>query len=162
VDHYQGVVMDYLRANRSVFLNTECCIQLEAGANPDRGTHWYCDAVAVDFNKAVVLLCEVSYAKSLGSLFKRLSEWNRHWEGIRAALVRDCAVPADWNVQPWLFFPKVYEPSAVKGLERLRRPADRQSAMPYPRITHLEDVAPWKYPSWNRTQQHDTAEPQVT
>ncbi len=150
MDYYQGVVTEYLRASRSIFINTECCIQLEAADNPDRGTHWYCDAVAVDFEKPSVFLCEISYARSLGALVKRLSDWSRHWEGIRAALARDCRLPGDWPVQPWVFFPKVYEPAALDGLERLRKSGECDLAMPYPRITFLEDVAPWKYPSWNR------------
>jgi hypothetical protein len=28
MDYYQGVVVEYLRADRSVFVNTECCIEL--------------------------------------------------------------------------------------------------------------------------------------
>lgn len=150
MDYYQGVVTEYLRASRSVFINTECCIQLEAGDNPDRGTHWYCDAVAVDFAKSSVFLCEISYAKSPSALMKRLSDWNRHWDGIRAALVRDCRLRGDWPVQPWVFFPKVYETAVLGGLERLRRSEEHDATMPYPRITFLEEVAPWKYPAWNR------------
>ncbi len=47
MDYYQGVVTDYLRADRAMFVNTECCIQLDEGNNPDAfpGRHWYCDAV---------------------------------------------------------------------------------------------------------------------
>jgi hypothetical protein len=28
MDYYQGVVLDYLRADRAIFINAECCIQL--------------------------------------------------------------------------------------------------------------------------------------
>lgn len=28
MDYYQGVVLDYVRADRAVFVNPECCIQL--------------------------------------------------------------------------------------------------------------------------------------
>jgi hypothetical protein len=42
MDYFQGVVTDYLRANRATFVNTECCIQLNPGPNPDTGgPHWY-------------------------------------------------------------------------------------------------------------------------
>ncbi len=34
MDYYANVVIDYLRANRSTFVNTEYCIQLNPG-NPD-------------------------------------------------------------------------------------------------------------------------------
>jgi hypothetical protein len=50
MNYYESVVVDYLRADRAIFVNTECCIQLNEAVNPDNsGPHWYCDAVAVDF-----------------------------------------------------------------------------------------------------------------
>jgi hypothetical protein len=151
MDYYQGVVLEYLRANRTVFVNFECCIQLEPGDNPDKGSHWYCDAVAVDFAKSAVFLCEISYAKSLGALIRRLADWNDHWNEIRVALTRDCSIPTDFVVQPWIFFPKTYEAAASAGLERLRKSAERTPRMPFPRISFLEDVVPWKYRSWDRS-----------
>lgn len=60
----QGVVVEHFRADRSVFVNTECCVQLNPQKNPDTGgLHWYCDAVAIDFGAKpvpTVFLCEVS------------------------------------------------------------------------------------------------------
>ena len=48
MDHFESVVLEYLRADRALFVNSQCCIQLNPGANPDTGgPHWYCDAVAV-------------------------------------------------------------------------------------------------------------------
>src|SRR5260370_41944842 len=42
---------------RFVFVNTECCIQINPADNPDRsGPHWYCDAVAADFRSKTVFL----------------------------------------------------------------------------------------------------------
>jgi hypothetical protein len=83
MDFYQGVVVDYLRADRAVFLNTECCLQLNEGPNPDTsGPHWYCDAVAVDFTNKTVFLCEISYAGRLGSLIERLKAWTELWPGV--------------------------------------------------------------------------------
>lgn len=151
LDYYQGVVTDFLRANRALFLNTECCIQVNPGENPDKsGPHWFCDAVAVDFGRAAIFLCEVSYAKSLGSLVKRLSEWDAHWPSVLEALVRDNHLPQGWPVQPWVFVPKHCEPALDSGLARVREMAGRPLAMPQPRVTFLEEVAPWKYWSWNR------------
>jgi hypothetical protein len=147
MDYYQGVVIEYLRANRARFVNTECLIQLEAGDNPDRGTHWYCDAVAIDLRESAVFLCEISYSQTLSSLIKRLDAWRNHWDEIRAALVRDCAIEATWPVQPWIFVP-----SARKDVLERRLPiigSGRLSAMPMPKVTYLEDVAPWNYRSWN-------------
>lgn len=149
MDYYQGVVCDYLRADRALFLNTECCIQLNAAANPDSsGPHWFCDAIAIDFRCSTVYLCEVSYARSLGALLKRLSKWNALWAGVCAALARDCRVPSEWPVRPWLFIPEGCTPMAVAGIRKLREA--NGSAMPIPRITTLEMVAPWIYTSWNR------------
>jgi len=54
MDYFQGVVTEYLRANRATFVNTECLIQLEAGDTPAKGQHWYCDAVAVNFKEKTV------------------------------------------------------------------------------------------------------------
>ncbi|SUZ36725.1 hypothetical protein [Xanthomonas arboricola] len=52
MDHFEGVVLDYLRADRALFVNSQCCIQLNEGANPDTsGPHWYCDAVGVSFKE---------------------------------------------------------------------------------------------------------------
>ena len=151
MDYYQGVVTEYLRADRSIFVNTECCIQLNKAENPDTsGPHWYCDAVAVDFRNEMVFLCEVSFAKGLGALLKRLAAWNTHWTGVRAAIVRDCSVPDQWEVRPWLFIPESYVPKAVTGIARLGDHDDPERLMPDPKITTLELVTPWSYCSWNR------------
>ncbi len=46
MDYYASIVIDYLRANRSTFVNTDYCIQVNPG-NPDTsGSPWYWDAVA--------------------------------------------------------------------------------------------------------------------
>jgi hypothetical protein len=69
VNFYESVVIDYLRSDRAVFVNTELCIQINAGDNPDTsGPHWYCDAVACDFKRRTVFLCEISYSKQLADL----------------------------------------------------------------------------------------------
>ena len=74
MNYYESVAIDYLRADRSIFVNTECCIQLNQAHNPDTsGPHWYCDAVAVDFKGKTIFLVEISYGKQLTELTKRLS-----------------------------------------------------------------------------------------
>jgi len=56
MDYYQGVVLDYLRADRAIFINAECCIQLNEAHNPDSsGPHWYCDAGGLRLPRAVHL-----------------------------------------------------------------------------------------------------------
>ena len=148
MDYYQGVVVEYLRADRAVFVNTECCIQLNPGKNPDvTGPHWYCDAVALDLRRKTVFLCEVSYSSSLTALFSRLGDWSGSWSGVRAALIRDCLVESTWSVQPWLFVPKARREGLQKKLALL---CESRSEMPMPLITDLENVVPWKYAAWNR------------
>ena len=148
MDYFQGVVTEYLRADRAVFVNTECCIQLNPGANPDTsGPHWYCDAVAVNFRDESVSLCEVSYSQSLGALIKRLEGWSANWSKLREALIRDCAIPATWQVRPWLFVPADRQRKLAQKLPKLIV----DGGMPHPLITTLESVVPWKYKSWNRS-----------
>lgn len=49
MDNCESLVLEYLRADRSVFVNTQCCIQLFDSPNPDKsGPHWYCDLVLRD------------------------------------------------------------------------------------------------------------------
>ena len=105
MDYFQGVVTEYLRANRATFVNTECLIQLDTGDAPAKGQHWYCDAVAVNFKERTAYLCEVTYSRTLYSLLARLSGWINNWSGIKAALHRDCGVGPDWRVVPWIFVP---------------------------------------------------------
>jgi hypothetical protein len=86
------VVVEYLRADRAVFVNTECCIQLDKDRNVDKTKHWYCDAVAADFRHKTVFLCETSFATPPTSLINRLREWHANWSGDRA--------PAQ-KLRPW-------------------------------------------------------------
>lgn len=148
MDFYQGVVIDYLRADRAVFVNTECCIQLNEGPNPDNsGHHWYCDAVAVDFRNRETFLCEISFEESLGKLKKRLNEWIGHWPELCKALKRDSKVPADFGVRPWLFVPARSVAQIIASLEATKG-ADGTPLFKT-RITPLEKVQPWFYHSWN-------------
>jgi hypothetical protein len=151
MDYFQGVVTEYLRADRAMFVNTECCIQLNPGANPDRtGLHWFCDVVAVNLRDKQVFLCEVTYAKTLGALNKRLISWASNWDLLRAALIRDCGLQQDWPVQPWLFVPHDLRMLLEEKLSKIVNLGAGQHQMPLPKITDLEEVAPWKYRSWNR------------
>ena len=148
MDFYQGVVIDYLRADRAVFVNAECCIQLNEGANPDNcGPHWYCDAVAVDFRNHETFLCEISFEESLGKLKKRLKEWSDHWPELCNALKRDCNVPTDFGVRPWLFVPAGSVDRIVASLEAMKG-ADGAPLFKT-RITPLQKVQPWLFHAWS-------------
>lgn len=167
MDYYQGIVTDYLRADRSVFVNTECCIQIEASPDPDtNGKHWFCDIAAVDLRSKptpTMFLCEVSYAQKLAALTRRLKQWAEHWDDVHAALKRDCNIPDDWPVRPWLFVPQ----ALVKCLVDKLAPITRPDGTPVfkPRITTLESVQPWNFPDWNHrdceTDKSDTDIPEA-
>jgi hypothetical protein len=153
MDYYQGVVVDYLRADRAVFVNTECCIQLDEGAVPAKDQHWFCDAVAIDLRGApkdgtpTVFLCEISYAVALGKLVRRLKCWKDNWAGVRKALQRDCKIPSHWPVRPWLFVPEALISRLVGKLEPMTCLDGTEGFKP--RITALESVQPWRFHSWD-------------
>jgi hypothetical protein len=149
VDYFQGVVSDFLRANRGTYVNTECCIQINHGANPDvSGPHWYCDALAVQIPTECAYLCEISFAKGLAAMRNRFGEWREQWTLVREALRRDCGIPSHWRVRPWAFVPT----DLRHHLKDFTTAPDSlpSNVMPPVMITHLEDVLPWKYKSWHR------------
>lgn len=151
MDYFQGVVAEYLRADRACFLNPECLIQLDEGVkSPAKGRSWYCDIVAVDLRKKSVWLCEVTYSKDLSKLLQRLAAWHTNWDGVRHAIYRDCRVPEDFFVSPWAFVPKGHIPRLKEGLSQILAAGSEMTQMPYPRIRSLETVTPWRY-QWNRT-----------
>ena len=105
MDYFQGVVTEFLRADRAVFVNTECLLQIESGDVPAKGRHWYCDAVAVNLREEIAYLCEITYSNTMYSLLTRLNAWRKNWPMVRLAIERDCAVPATWQIQPLVFIP---------------------------------------------------------
>src|SRR5690348_10555109 len=115
MDYYENVVFHYLRSDRALFINSECCIQLNPVPNPDTsGPHWYCDAIAVDLRGKSIFLCEVSYGKGLDSLKKRLGEWHSDWDKVCLALVRDSYLEKNWPIRPWLFVPEQLVPLLLR------------------------------------------------
>jgi|ERR1700733_1641987 len=147
MNYYETVVIDYLRADRSIFVNTEYCIQLEPG-NPDTsGPHWYCDAVALDLCAKKIFLCEISYADKLADLTKRLQGWHDHWDQIRVALKRHCYLAEAWPIHPWLFIRQDHDTLMKKRLDQI---ANGQPKKFDCKITHFEEVQPWLYSSHDR------------
>ncbi|MFC0156325.1 hypothetical protein ACFFJ4_22975 [Xanthomonas dyei] len=51
MDPFEGMVLDYLRADRSLFVNSLCHIQLYEEANPDTNGPLVCDVVGVIVKK---------------------------------------------------------------------------------------------------------------
>lgn len=145
MDYFQGVVTEYLVAEKSTYVNTELLIQLDSGV-PAKGRYWYCDAAAVNFSEKTVYLCEVTYSKTMSSLAKRLLAWNENWDELVFSMRRDSKIPNDWSIQPWAFIPEQYHSSLKNKIASI----EAESRMPYPRITYLESVVPWKYVTWDR------------
>ena len=148
MDYYQGVVYDFLQeSDGAMFIKAECPIQLGRGKTAPKGTFWYCDAVAVNLREKKVYLCEVSYAKSLFALAKRLEAWSKEWAKLRAAIGRDFSIPKEWDVQPWVFVPAHLREELKKKVSALASPSSHvgTAAMPEPKVTSLEEVAPWRY-----------------
>ncbi len=149
MDYFQGVVTEYLRANRATFVNTEFMLQLDEGEVYHKGRHWYVDVVAVNHQESTVELCEISYSKSLQAMLARLAAWRTHWPGVVHALMRDSGLKGDWVVRPRVFIPSARLELLNEKLAAVPVTAGPEPRMPAPRITPLEEILPWKYRSWN-------------
>jgi len=149
MDYFQGVVTEYLVADRACYVNTELLIQLDSGEY-GKGRHWYCDAAAVNFAESTLYLCEVTYSKTMSGLAKRLLAWNEHWPELKAAIRRDCGIPESWQIKPWAFIPETYHAALKAKIRTLESAENDGSSMPFPKVTYLEDVVPWKYVTWDR------------
>lgn len=147
MDYFQGVVAEYLRADRCMFVNPEILIQLDLGAAPKQGRHWYCDLMAISLREKAVFLCEVTYSAGVSALMKRLAAWQAHWHDLQSALQRDCGVDPKWTVSPWVFLPENRQDIYGRKLAKLNL---SDAGMPTPRLTLLEDVLPWKYCTYDR------------
>jgi hypothetical protein len=140
VDYFQGVVGEYLRADRSSFNNTEFYLQNDL-AEQESKTYWYVDILNINLRERAAYLCEVTYAQQPTLLIKRLNAWAAHWPVLAQTLSRDAGIPSDWPIRPWLFVP---EASISKLIPKL--PPFAIS----PRITPLEMALPWRYKGWDR------------
>ena len=147
MSHYQEIVVEYLRADRSIFMNHEFTIQLEEGtARSQKGASWISDVVAVDFRNNSVFLCEDSYSQTLSALIKRLKSWSDNWPSIVRALRRDSCVPDDFMVRPWVFIPASLIGLFVKKFRDCHAEFEKKA----PLITPLEMTVPWEHSTWNR------------
>lgn len=150
MDYFQGVVTEYLRANRSTFVNTEYLIQLDEGTTPLKSRHWYCDALAVNFEHSTVYLCEITYSKTMSALLGRLQAWAANWEGVCSAIARDSKLTGAWIFQTWVFIPEDSKGLLIRKLELSFSTDLLRGKMPAPVISTLESVAPWNYCAWDR------------
>jgi hypothetical protein len=154
LDFYQGIVVEFLRANRATFVNTEYLIDLDPPTKVfQKGRHWYCDAVAVSFAGRAVYLCEITYSKTLGALMTRLAAWRKYWPEICSAIQRTSALDETWSYRPWVFI--LTDSSELFRQKFAALNVAQDSLMPFPRIETLESVAPWNYCSWDRPDAED-------
>ena len=126
--------------------------------------HWYCDAIAIHFRSCTIDLCEISYSKTLHSLYRRLQAWSDNWPQLTAAIVRDSSLkdlkssPSKWRIQPHIFVHTKNHSDVEGKLKGIARQAGQSEQMPDPQITWLEDVLPWTYRAWNGTRYEENAE----
>ncbi len=143
MDWFQGVVLEYLRADRSAFVNPECLLNLDADDVYRKDRHWYCDAVTVNFKEQTVWLCEITYAENLHALVRRLRTWQSVWPELERAVIRDCNVPASWRIRPRVFIPHALADAFAKRFPNTANQDMIGGSMTYPKITNLEEVLPW-------------------
>ena len=153
MDYYQGVVTEYVRANRANFVNPEFMLTLGTDTkNPTKGEHWYVDLLTLNLRTTTAYLCEVSFSVHLYDMRQRLAAWGAHWPAIHSALQRDAAIGPEWTVRPWLFAPsKLIAMYLVPWLEK--------AALPFtPRITPLEMTVPWAYCTFDHPSECDKSQ----
>lgn len=136
------VVSDYLSADRSMYINNECLLQLDHEKR-EKDRHWFCDILSIDMRESKAYLCEITIDKTLNSLLKRLESWDNNWGELRSALLRDCSIPLEWEVTPWVFIPA--------GRRDIFDKKNNFKNFPSPFITHLESITPWLYDLHART-----------
>jgi hypothetical protein len=140
MDYFQGVVMEYLRADRSCFVNPEFWIRGNLEHRFER-PHWYVDVLAISMRDKAVYLCEVTYAKQPRPLARRLHSWKEHWPVINTTLRQDAFIEDEWPLIPWIFAPPKTLAIIKPELEKL---------FPDGKVTNLEEVLPWLYCTYDR------------
>jgi hypothetical protein len=59
MEHYKSVVLDYLQADRALFVNAAFCAHLDRLEDPEKqGQRWSCDAVAIDLRHGAAYVCQ--------------------------------------------------------------------------------------------------------
>jgi hypothetical protein len=140
--YFEPVVGQYLRADRSLFINWQFQLQLKPG-EPAKGEYWYVDFLAMSLRHEIAYLCEVNITKNPLSLVNKLVTLRPHWGDIKLSLQRDAYLPPHWTWRPWLFVRAEVEEQLKFRLNQLQLPTQ-------PHITTLEATLPWNYCDWDR------------
>jgi hypothetical protein len=137
-----------VKAVEAVFLNRECSLELDEGVGSEKAPqHCTCDAVAIDLRHGAVYLCDTALNEKLQLLMSKLSAWTKNWDSIKAALLGDYKVPANWRVHVWLFVPRDSIEMLDEKLEQLRQTVGASFKV---KLMALEDVQPWRASTWER------------
>lgn len=140
MDYFQSIVEQYLQADRANLISTEFFLQHKDKENDLGPPNWYIDILNVNMREQRVYLCEITYARKLHDLIKKLRAWTENSQKISQALQR-AHIPQEWPVRVWLFVPESSIQKLLPQLPNFDSP---------PRITPLEMTLPWKYDRWNR------------
>ena len=83
----------------------------------------------------------MTFNKKTERLSDKASLYLQNAPAIMSAMSELSCIPAGWKFRPWLFLPK----------EAAQRLATRWTQPLTPKITYLENTAPWFYPNGYRT-----------
>ena len=151
MDYFQSLVADYLSDDPAVFVRPECLIRLDETGVLAKGRHWYCDILAVSFREPrTIYLCEVSYSLTLTALFKRLRQWEAHWDEVLDVLARDNRLTGTWQVRPWLFVRAECRQKVSREVRKILGVDDPSTTERWPLVTSLDDIVPALYSSPHR------------
>ena len=142
MDYFESVVAQYLQRDRGSFISTEFFLTHKEKQTDPGPPEWLVDILNVNMRERRVYLCEISYARPLQALEKRVREWAEHWPKVVETVRRHSSVPTEWPINVSLFVPSKY----VEGL-KTKLPAFPDHV---PTITALEETLPWKYNRWKR------------
>jgi hypothetical protein len=140
MDYFQGVVLEYLRADRGCFVNPEFWLRGNPKSAHDR-PHWFVDVLAVHMKFKTVFLCEVTFARQPRALIQRLRSWKDNWQIVNDTLKEDTGIDKSWPVIPWIFASPVAMNIIKPELTKL---------FPQARDTLLTEVVPWEYCTYDR------------
>ena len=148
--NFENVPLNYLRANRGIFINAQYCLQLDDVKNPDtqKGRHWYVDAVAYEPGARRAFLCEFTFSQNLEALKKKMVAWAQVWKEIECAVHRDSGISDGCKLRPWIFIPENHIPKIIPVAKKTG--FDGNSPLPILKLTALEDTLPWRYDFWKR------------
>ncbi|MBV7378297.1 hypothetical protein [Maritimibacter dapengensis] len=148
--NFESVPVQYLHADRNLFVSPEYLLQLDEVDNPDvtPGRHWYVDCLVIRPRDNWVFLAEFTFSQSVQGLRKRLSSWAEHWKYIPPAVARDSSLPSVPVVRPWAFVPEANVEKMVQVAGSVG--FDGRGTLPALKITPLEMTLPWRYRYWRR------------